>query len=220
MKSRIEKFKKNKTSKRAKFLVGTLFLSIGVCSSISVAFANQDIESLLVNWFAKQKTESVETIEKSIMSEKEVQMQRLKEELQIEIRDAKQQLDQFTEEEKEKRIIALKTHTDDLIKNIKIDDSAEREAVINELNKIENDAIDKMNEVSKSKNLENEQNKTIEAASGDNVEGKSTKVNEVNNGNSIKKDQTKVIEATPRDSIFEDPTKTIEGNPTDNIGKK
>lgn len=118
---------------------------------MTVAFADQDIEGLLSNWFAKQQTKSIETIENAIMSEKEIQMQRLKEELQIEMNDAKKQMDQFTEMEKKRRIHDLKAHTNELIKNIKVDNSKEKEAVINELNKIVNDAIDKMDAISAAK---------------------------------------------------------------------
>jgi len=151
MQSRIETFKKKKAPKRVKLLIGTLFLSIGVGSSISVAFADQDIQGLLTNWFAKQQTHSIETIEHAVMSEKEIQMQRLKEELQVEMDDAKKQLDQFTDQEKQKRVNDLKTHTDELIKNLKIDNSKEKAAIIDQLDKITNDAIKKMDNVSKTK---------------------------------------------------------------------
>lgn len=146
MKSRKEKFRK-KPSNGAKLLFGTLFLSIGLGSSITIAFADQDIHGLLSDWFAKQQTTSIETIEKAIMSEKEIQMQRLKEELQIEINDAKKQLEQFTEEETEQRVNDLKAHTDQLIENISIDHSEEKEAIINELDEILNESIKKMDDI-------------------------------------------------------------------------
>jgi very-short-patch-repair endonuclease len=146
MKSRKEKFRK-KTSKGAKLLFGTLFLSIGVGSSITVAFADQDIHGLLSDWFAKQQTTSIETIEKAIMSEKEIQMQRLKEELQIEMNDAEKQLEQFTEEETKQRVNDLKAHTDELIKNISIDQTEEKEAIIIELDEILNESIKKMDDI-------------------------------------------------------------------------
>ncbi|WML41462.1 hypothetical protein RCG19_07380 [Neobacillus sp. OS1-2] len=149
MKSRKEQFKQNKISKRAKLLLGTLFLSMGVGSSITVAFADQDIEGSLGNWFANQQAKSIETIEKAIMSEKEIQLQRLKEELQLEMTNAKQQMDQFTEKEKKQRIKDLKAHTDELIKNLKVDHSSEKAAVINQLNTIQNEAIEKMDTIAK-----------------------------------------------------------------------
>jgi hypothetical protein len=149
MKSRKVTFTKKKTTTRAKLLFGTLFLSIGIGSSITIAFADQDIHGLLGNWFAKQQTKSVETIEKAILSEKELQMQRLKEELQIEMNDAEQQLFQFTEKEKQQRIKNLKHYTDKLIKNLKIDNTEEEAAIINELDTIYNEAIQRMDSIGK-----------------------------------------------------------------------
>jgi hypothetical protein len=154
MNSRKVNFPKKKPTKRAKLLFGTLFLSIGISSSITIAFADQDIQGLLSNWFAKQQTKSVETIEKAILSEKELQMQRLKEELQIEMNDAEQQLFQFTEKEKQQRIKNLKHYTDKLIKGLKIDNTEEEEAIKNELETIFNEAIQRMDSIGKSQQPE------------------------------------------------------------------
>jgi hypothetical protein len=142
MKSRKEKFK-NKTS-RTKLIIGTLVLSIGFGGSFSVAFADQDIQGMLSSWFNKQKTEAIVTIEQAISSEKEIQMQRLKDELRLEIQNAEKELNKFTEMEKEQRILALKSHTDELINNLQIDNSKEKEIIVSKLNKIMQDAFDKM----------------------------------------------------------------------------
>lgn len=158
MKSRKEVYQK-KAPNKVKLLFGTLFLSIGIGSSISVVFADQDIEGILTNWFNNQKTKSIETIENAIMSEKEIQMQRLKEELQIEMKNAEKELEQYTEQEKEQRINSLKLHTDKLIKGIKIDNTKEKEKIIEKLNIISQDAIDKMEKVSEDKSKDNEKAK-------------------------------------------------------------
>lgn len=145
------KHTKSNFSKK-KFLIGTLFLIIGIGSSFNVAFADQDIETMLINWFNKQKNNSIELIEAAIMSEKETQMQRLKKELQVEIKSAEQQLNYFTEEEKEKRVNALRVHTDELIKNLEISNSEEEAKVINALNKITDKAVEDLEkEVAKKK---------------------------------------------------------------------
>lgn len=152
MLSRKEKHNKKGTKKTAKFLVGTLFLSAGIISSINVAFADQDIEAMLINWFNKQKTNSIESIEQAVMTEKETQLKRLKEELQLEIKEAEQELNAFTEAEKEKRVKNLQIYTDELIKNYKIDNFEEKSNITSELDLILQQAKEKMDQAVKQEN--------------------------------------------------------------------
>lgn len=150
---------------KKKFLIGTLFLIIGIGSSFNVAFADQDIETMLINWFNKQKNNSIELIEAAIMSEKETQMHRLKKELQVEIDNAEQQLNEFTEEEKEKRVNGLRIYTDELVKNLDIDNSKDKARVIEALNKITDKAVEDLEkEVSKKKWNKTAEVKEVEPA--------------------------------------------------------
>lgn len=76
------KMKSKVSSRMVKFLIGTVFLiGIGI-SSIHVAFAEQDISTLLHQWFDQKKIEAVSTLQTTVGSEKDVQMIRLKEHLQ------------------------------------------------------------------------------------------------------------------------------------------
>jgi hypothetical protein len=161
MVSRKEKYKKENISKKAKFLIGSLFLSVGVGSSVNIVFADQDIQSMLKNWFDNQRTASIDQIETAVMTEKETQLQRLKEELQLEIANAEKQLSEFTETEKDKRVKAIQDYADKLIQNIAIDNIGEQTKVTNELDNILSDAISKMDNVSKEASPKEDTEKTV-----------------------------------------------------------
>ncbi|MBM6619136.1 hypothetical protein [Bacillus suaedaesalsae] len=148
MKSRKAKHKGLGT-KKVKFLIGAILLSVGIGSSVNVAFADQDIHALLTNWFDKKKVESINEIEQAIMSEKETQKQRLKEQLQVEIQKSEEELQLFTDAEKEARVLALQQYTDALIANFNVDNSNKEEKLSAELDAIVQEAIEKMDKVVK-----------------------------------------------------------------------
>lgn len=148
MESRKSRNKKSYRPKQIKFLICSLFLAVGIGSSINVAFANENIQLMLVNWFDKQKASSTEIIESAIMSEKEVQVKRIKEQLQKEISSAKQQLNKFTVKEKEARILAIRNHANTLMQNMSIDTAKEQTEINSQLDNILADAISRMNQVS------------------------------------------------------------------------
>ncbi|MFS0821455.1 hypothetical protein [Bacillus sp. 1P02SD] len=150
MDCRKEKFKKRKPSKQMKFLVCALFLSFGIASSINIAFANENIQLMLQNWFNQQKANSIGIIESAIMSEKERQVMLLKEEVQKKINDAEQQLAEFTETEKEARIRTIQTHANQLIQNMTINTIEEQTAITTQLDYVLTEAINRMNEISTS----------------------------------------------------------------------
>ncbi|WP_040207389.1 hypothetical protein [Neobacillus jeddahensis] len=127
--TRKEKFKK-KHHFSLKFLIGVLLLSGTIVGNIGVAFADQDIPSLLSNWFTNKGNESIRSIENAIMTEKEQQKARLKEELQSELDQSAQQLEQYTEVEKQKRITALQEYANQLIEDMKLDNNAEEKQII------------------------------------------------------------------------------------------
>ena len=170
MNSRKTRHKKKKSVIKNKFLIGTLLLSIGIGSSINVAFADQDIEAMLLNWFDKQKNQSIEKIESAIMSEKELQMQRLKEELQIEIAKAEKELNQFTDKEKKARQQELKKYTNQLIKDFDVDDKAEKERINAELNAIVEKARSEMDNINDSSTKASTASETLETPTAPEIE--------------------------------------------------
>lgn len=149
MKSCKAKHKGIMGTKKVKFLIGAILLTVGIGSSVNVAFADQDINALLTSWFDKKKAESISEIEQSIISEKEIQKQRLKEQLQLEIEQSEVELQAFTEEQKAARILALQQYSDTLIANFDIDNSKKEEKISGELEAIVQEAIEKMDKVVK-----------------------------------------------------------------------
>ncbi|QQZ09785.1 hypothetical protein [Heyndrickxia vini] len=140
---------------KLKLLIGVLFLSLMIGSSISVAFADQDIPTLLTNWFNKKGSESITSIEQAIMSEKETQKERLKEELQVELRRSQQALTDYALQERKDRISEIRAYTDQLISTIHIDNQQEKEAISEKLKTIMNGAIQEMNGVTSEKQTAN-----------------------------------------------------------------
>ncbi|GGA79281.1 hypothetical protein [Ornithinibacillus halotolerans] len=132
---------------KLRLLVGAILLTIIIGSSLNVAFANQDISSMLISWFEKNRVESIERIESAIYSEKEKQIERLKEELRLEIEQAKEQLELFTEAEKQKRVQELQNYADSLISNLDVDMSNDKDAILEQYELIMQEAIEKMNMV-------------------------------------------------------------------------
>lgn len=166
MVSRKEKMKPNQREihLKLKILIGVLFLSLMVGSSIGVAFADSDINGLMTNWFNKKSNESIDSIEQAIMTEKETQKQRLKEELQRELVSSQKKLDEFTEEEKNKRVEAIKDYADKLIADMQIDNSNQELEVQKQLDSIVENSMDEMEELgnkeTKDESMENDSTKS------------------------------------------------------------
>ncbi|UJL46325.1 hypothetical protein KFZ58_18580 [Virgibacillus sp. NKC19-16] len=141
--------KQHKNNRRmySKFLVGALLLIIIIASSINVAFADRDIGSVLTNWFNKNEAESIAEIEQVIDSERQVQTERLKEELRLEIESSEQELNKFTETQKTDRMIELERYTDKLINNLTIDNAEEKSRITDETEAIVQEAKEKMDQL-------------------------------------------------------------------------
>ncbi|MCM3744058.1 hypothetical protein M3193_07870 [Sporosarcina luteola] len=139
--------KKKSLMGKAKFLIGAVLLIGIIGSSVSITFANQDIQSLLTNWFNTQRGHAITEIKEAIDTEREIQTERLKEELQAEIQSANERLQSITTEEKEKRTSELRRYTDELINNLEINSSEEEGILRNELEGIFQAAIVEMDRV-------------------------------------------------------------------------
>lgn len=130
-----------------KFLIGAVLLTGIIGSSVSITFTNQDIQSLLVNWFDTQRGHAIVEIKEAIDLEHEIQTGRLKEELHSEIQMATERLQAFTMEEKERRISELRRYADELIDGFKVDSSENENSVRDELERIFQSAVSEMNQV-------------------------------------------------------------------------
>lgn len=135
---------KQRKHNKYRLLVGILFLSITIGSSIGFVYADQDIHGLLSRWFDNKGSESILTIEQAIMTEKDRQKMRLKEELQLELKRSEDDLISFTEQERMNRINELKEYTNHLIANLHIDNEAEKQQMSEKLLFIMNEAINEM----------------------------------------------------------------------------
>ena len=147
MLSRSERYKLQKKKRRLFQVFGALIISVTISSGVTTANADQDISSLLTNWFNGKQTQSIQEIDKAITAEKELLKVELKEALKAEMKGAKAELDNFTAAEKNDRIASLNKYADELIAKINIDNTKEKEKVTDELNKIIEQAIKKMDGV-------------------------------------------------------------------------
>jgi len=147
MLSRSERYKKQKKRRRLIQVFGALILSVSIGSGVTTVNADQDISSLLTNWFNGKQSASIQEIDKAITAEKELLKLELKEALKAEMQAAKVELDNFTETEKKARIDSLNKYVAELIAKINIDNSGEKEKVTNELNAIIAKAIENMDTV-------------------------------------------------------------------------
>lgn len=158
MKDKLKSFQIKLTFKRILIVVGALFLSISIGSSMKSAFAGQDINSLLSNWFNTKKTESIQKIDEAITTEKDLLMIELKDGMQQEIQLAEEELTRFTQDEIESRINGLRDFADELLSNISIDNSNEQAEIIATLDSIYEQAIEQMKEIMIVTYEESEQN--------------------------------------------------------------
>ncbi|SET08820.1 hypothetical protein SAMN05216389_105119 [Oceanobacillus limi] len=129
-----------------------VFISILVCiiigGSFNVVVAKQDIQSLLNNWFNQQKTESITEIEQAITDEQGKQTERLRKEIQFEIERVRNEINEFTMKEKEKRVLALQSYADKLIANFEPSEPGDKKAIESQLDQIMLEAQRKMDHVS------------------------------------------------------------------------
>ncbi|MDQ0269152.1 hypothetical protein [Cytobacillus purgationiresistens] len=139
--------------KPIKLVAGLLFCVLMVSSSVSIAFANNDIESMLTTWFASKKADSIASIEKAVATEQEKQTIRLKEEVRVKIAEADKQIQQTTQTEIDLKVQELKRYTDELINSYHPAQEGNEE-VIKELNGIMEAAKQQMEAVSKPKQAE------------------------------------------------------------------
>ncbi|MFJ7972076.1 hypothetical protein [Psychrobacillus sp. NPDC096389] len=146
MLSRVEKYKKLRPYKKITIIVGALFLSISLGTGVKTALADQDIQGLLTNWFNNKKAESVQEIDGAVASETDRLMKSLEIDLQEEMKNAQNELANFTASQKQSRLEALQAYANNLKSNMKIDNSEQEAAVLANLDAIINQAKAQMDE--------------------------------------------------------------------------
>lgn len=155
------------TFKRILIVIGALFLSISIGSGVKSAFAGQDINSLLTNWFNAKKTESINQIDQAITNEKDLLMVELKKGLQKEIQLAEKELAQFTQDEIDLRVDELRSYADELLLNMSIDNSDEQAAIASTLNVIYEEALKQMKQLKTIANEVPDNTTGVEGENGD-----------------------------------------------------
>lgn len=140
-------FWKPKNKGKLKFLIGILLLSIATTTGIGVTFADENITSNLYDWFNKKGEESINTIDQSIAIEKEAQKQRLKAELELEIKRSAEDLNQFTGHEEKESIKQIQEYADKIIANLHVDNQDKKNKVSKQLDSIVKQAISDMKKV-------------------------------------------------------------------------
>lgn len=173
MLNKTEKNQKKKIGK-SKLVVSTLLLTIGISTSVNVAFANEDINAMLSNWFDKKTNESISDIEVAINEEKAKSMEILKQELEVEMNDAEIKVNAFTEQEKQKRVAELKQYTEQLISEMQSLDQTEIEKVEKEIDVIIQEAKQKIDNVESSVQSNNKEVLTEQNVESQNEQSENT----------------------------------------------
>ncbi|WP_077328430.1 hypothetical protein [Virgibacillus siamensis] len=145
--SRKEKHRKKRYPSIIKLLMGFVTAIVLIGSSVTVSYADQSIESLLTNWFSTQKENSIDEIQQAIDKERVKQTTRLEKQLQQKIQQAEKNLEKFTEKEKKKRVTELQHYADQLINQMKIDESSQKKKIQQKLNEIVKEAKNTMQTV-------------------------------------------------------------------------
>lgn len=162
MKKRTETHKRKKKPIAIKLLISSLLFFVIIGSSLNVAFADKDIGAILTNWFDQKEATAINEIKEAVSSEQSKQTNRLKQALKKEIKSADKRLNKQVKKEKKDSIKAIQKHTNQLIKNLDIDNSSEKAKATKQLNAILQDAIDEMNAVNQKTNMKSEQNTKVE----------------------------------------------------------
>lgn len=114
---------------------------------VKTGFANQNIQSLLIGWFQKERDITISHLEKEISAEKEKQMEILKAEVARRLVQADKELGDFTEIEIEIRRAALEKYTMELIEATEFHSEEERRNFRQEVDEIFSETMIKFEEL-------------------------------------------------------------------------
>lgn len=141
----IKKIKKYKFKKKT--MLGAVVLSGMMALNIGVAFADVDINALLNGWYSKKTELAKSDIDKAVKAETEIQKERIAKEVRAKMDTSSQDLNKFTEDEKNKRVQAVIDYANNIINNINVSGDAEKKQLKDKLDAIENNAKAEMDNV-------------------------------------------------------------------------
>lgn len=147
MLSRIDKYKKIGRRKRL-IVICSLLFCFALVGSIgnANANANEDITSIITNWFTNKKSQSIQQIESAINDEKSLLVADLKNTLTSEMKVVDEELESYTQQEISIRIDNLRAHAEALKDKLNSDKNAQELIVQENLDAIVEYAIALMND--------------------------------------------------------------------------
>lgn len=122
-------WKKGGIFRKAIIILFLLLIGLSAGGGLNKAFADQDIQSRLTDWFDKRKSESISEMDVAITAEKKRLMNQLRVELQLETQRAQVQLAQHTAGETAQSIKELQKYAAELAAGIHVSNDAEKAAV-------------------------------------------------------------------------------------------
>ncbi|TFJ94424.1 stage III sporulation protein AF [Lentibacillus salicampi] len=180
MKNRYQIQRKKRRLKAIRTMLGLVLICTVLGSSIGIVSAEQDIGSILSNWFDKKSEESISEIDEAISKERKAQTERLKKELNTNIENANKQLEIYAEAEAEKAVSELEQYADSLLADLNGDHTSAENEVAAELAGIVQDAKNRMAEVKRHRKPTNSGEKDVSGMpdTDDSVEKTPAKENE------------------------------------------
>jgi hypothetical protein len=145
--------------KKKKFLVGLVSLSTMAILTMNVSFADEDIQAKLQNWYETKAQAALKNIDLSVRTEVEVQKERLREEVQLKMKESSEEMDRFTDNQTQLHVEAVQMYSEELINQIQFSNEEEKENLLKQLSQIQKNAEQEM------LNVVNNHNSTLETAS-------------------------------------------------------
>ena len=122
--------------KKCVFVSTALMLFFLLGNGMQSVLAGTDIGAMMKNWFSKEQSIHLHEVQEAISSEKAILLTQLQLTIDEEKMKAQQELEQFKQQEIASRISSLRDYAASLAEGITIDTSAERTAIIAELDAI------------------------------------------------------------------------------------
>lgn len=122
-------WKKGGIFRKAIIILFLLLIGLSAGGGLNKAFADQNIQSRLTDWFEKRKSDSISEMETAITAEKKRLINQLRVELKLETQRAQVQLAEHTAAETAHSIKELQKYAADLSAGIHVNNDAEKAAV-------------------------------------------------------------------------------------------
>lgn len=121
MQKRSERHSRQKRPFHKKIVIAVIIAITIPLSSLTVlvADADENITSILKDWFTKQETDAIEEIDNSISKVQDEQVKRLKSTIKDMLDEQKEEMNTIVDTEKQKRTESLEAYTDELIAEFK-----------------------------------------------------------------------------------------------------